>query len=94
MEATLFKFLRKIGLNENDIKFICESFPELEEISSEIAIDNAKLVVDYGFPLKDLNWLILINPSFLFADYDELADILDDFGDNVEQILKKNPLLI
>jgi len=94
MESALFQFLVRVGLNDDDIDFICNSFPELDNIDSEDAIENARLVVDYGFPIDELEWLILINPSFLINSPMLLEEILQKLGNNVESELKKNPFII
>ena len=94
MEKDLHKFLIKTGLDELDIKFMCSSFPELEETNAEEAIYNVKLVVDYGYPTDKLNFLLLLNPYIMLRDADELEDDLDKIEGDIYEALKNNPLLI
>ena len=94
MKKAVYNFLIKTGLDNDDINFICSSYPEFNSVEYKKVIENAKIVVDYGFPVEELDYLILVNPGFLLSNTDVLEQILIELGDNIAEKLKNNPLLI
>ena len=94
MEKSVYNFFTKLGLDDEDINFIKSSYPELDTFSKEKILGNAKLVVDYGYPAEDLEFLVLINPGFLISNTEVLEEILLDLGSNVAEALKQDPFLI
>ncbi|MCQ2382456.1 MAG: hypothetical protein MJ060_01255 [Clostridia bacterium] len=94
MEPKLFSFLRTHGFADGDVQFLCASCPDLDEISSEDALQNINLVVQAGYPEEDIGTLIALNPNFLFYDYKQLAKTLSTLGDDIEETLKNEPFLL
>jgi len=94
MERAIYNFLHKIGLDDEDIKFIMSSYPELDTYPSSKILGNAKLVVDYGYPIEDLEFLVLINPGFLISNTETLEEILISLGSEVANALKTDPFII
>ena len=94
MEKSVKKFLYQIGLDDEDIAFIVSSYPELEISPASKIIGNAKLVIDYGYPISDLEFLVLINPGFLISNTETLENILISLGSDVAYMLKNDPFII
>ena len=94
MEQRLYNFFRCHGFGDNDVQFLCASYPGLDEISSEDALQNINLVVQAGYPEEDIGTLIALNPNFLFYDYKQLAKTLFTLGDDIEETLKNEPFLL
>ena len=94
MEKSVYNFFTKVGLDDDDIRFITSSYPELDYFDESKIIGNAKLVVDAGYPADELEFLILINPGFLISNTETLKDILDELGDDVYMMLKDDPFII
>ena len=94
LEKAVKSFFKKIGLDDEDVNFITTSYPELDTYSSSKILGNAKLVVDYGYPLEDLEFLILINPGFLISNTETLKEILISLGADVADALKADPFII
>jgi len=94
MKKSVYSFLLKVGLDDEDIRFITSSYPELDTFDERKIIGNAKLVVDAGYPANELDFLILINPGFLISNTETLKEILDELGDDVYEMLKDDPFII
>ncbi len=94
MDQKLYDFLIQIGFEADDIQFLCAGCPGLNHISADTALQNARLVVRYGYPPEDIDGLIAVNPSFLLSNPATLEQALAQLGDDVETKLKDNPQLI
>ena len=94
MEKAVVNFFNKVGLDDEDIAFITSSYPELDSTSQSKIIGNAKLVVDAGYPIDELEFLILINPAFLISNTEILKEILDSLGEDAYWMLKEDPFII
>lgn len=94
MKKAVVNFFYRVGLDDEDIAFITSSYPELDNLDENKIIGNAKLVVDAGYPIDELEFLILINPGFLISNTETLREILDELGDNAYMMLKDDPFII
>lgn len=94
MENRVENFLHQIGLDNEDIAFIVSSYPEIETSPASKILVNSKLVVDYGYPIQDLEFLVLINPGFLVSNTETLEEILISLGADVANRLKNDPFII
>lgn len=94
MKTAVVNFFNKVGLDSEDIAFITSSYPELDSADERKIIGNAKLVVDAGYPIDELEFLILINPAFLISNTESLKEILDALGEDAYWMLKEDPFII
>ena len=94
MDELLFKFLKSLEFDEEDIENLCMIAPELEYVSGERAIECAKAVVDAGFPKVDIDGLIFTNPGFLANDPETIKQKLKEIEGDLEEQLKADPFLI
>ena len=97
MESKFIKFLKTIGINQDDYETIVGICPGLECVEDSELCKNISLVMEYGYPKEDLDSLILINPGFLMWDNIELENRLIEIVKtyiDLEIALKNDPYLI
>lgn len=84
----------EIGFEEEDIQFLCEGYPELESVSYKEAFTNILIVTKAGYPVDDIEFLIAMNPTFLWEDPVLLVKKVTALGVEIEDLLKDDPSLI
>ena len=94
MDKMIVNIFKSVGLGEEDIKELCNSSPEVCELSFSEVDKRFALLEDAGFPRYDLGSLVMANPTFLFSPLVLLAKKVKELGSNIEEKLKQNPNLI
>lgn len=96
MEQKTLEFLKSFKLTNSEIQSIvnlCEGvlFADIERM-----MNNCKILVKYGYPKSDIDFLLLSNPGFLVDDNSNLEKKLKNLsrGGDIEELLKTNPNLI
>ncbi|MEG1751666.1 MAG: hypothetical protein RR140_00555 [Clostridia bacterium] len=66
-------------------------------IDKDRILQNAKTLIEFGYPKNELGMLFSVNPAVLCYDYKELTAKLKQViknNNNLEELLKNNPFLI
>ena len=80
-----------------EIKDIEMVAPIIDELTFDEFAQNCKLLIKYGYPKCDLDFLINANPNIFVLSSKDLEEDLKSLAkqyDNIELALKNNPFLI
>lgn len=97
MNTEIKEFLKKLKFDESEIEILTKIAPVLSETSANVAAENIDIVINAGYPLDDITYLISQNPNFLCRNSAELKnDVLNiiQSHEDFESALKENPYLI
>ena len=94
MNNKLLSFFRYLDLSPEVVDELCRICPRMFEYDADNIVNNISLVISSGYPKADIGELLLINPNFVFNDYNYLKQILNSIEGNVETELNQNPFLI
>ena len=94
MTKAIIKYFEKIGLSPEDIGIILDVFPELGAMTNLEITEKIKIVIDAGYPERDIGTLIQVNPYFLLNTTSGLRKKLKALGLDVEVALKLDPNII
>lgn len=95
MEKDLLLYFQKLGLTNEDIRWMQRSCPGLKMVNSNKAMLCVEALIQHGYPEKDLNWLLTCNPNILMYHPQDLDEMLYQFSElELEHKLKTNPFLI
>lgn len=92
MDKKIVDFIKKYDISDLEIEDMLEIAPMLDVTTYDEFKTNVFLLVEYGYPLSDLDFLMLSNPN-MFAESArdlkaDLEKLKQKFGD-VEEPLKK-----
>lgn len=97
MDKKLRQLLLELNLIEIEIEDLKNIAPMIETISYEDFTSNCKLLMDFGYPMEDLDSLILANPNiFVRSEKDLKSDLVtlkNRYGD-IEESIKNDPFII
>ena len=97
MDERIVEFVKKYEISDLEINDMLAISPMLEVQTFEDFMENATLLVSFGYPESDLDVLLLANP-YLFvmsaSDLNEELLALKKKGFDIEEILKENPIII
>ena len=97
MDKKIVKFLKGFKISDLEIKDIINISPMIDAIDYAEFADNCKLLIKYGYPDVDLDYLILSNPSIFSRSSSDLEEDLKKLSikyNDIEEALKSNPFLI
>ena len=91
------RFFKRFNLTDAEIRGILEMCPLLDSFSEEKYKTNITCLGEFGYPIIDIEYLLLSNPSFLLYEKDELITRLEtltqEYSD-LEELLKDDPTLL
>ena len=97
MNTEIKEFLKTLKFNDGEIEILTRIAPVLSETPAAIAAENIDIIINAGYPLDDITYLISQNPNFLCRNSSELKnDIINIIQscEDFETALKENPYLI
>ena len=97
MDAKIINVLKQYQLADSEIEDMLTIAPMLDVTTFEEFTENCKVLVKYGYPKSDLDYLFLANPNLFVVSADELdADLkkLSAKCDDIEMVLKTDPASI
>lgn len=97
MDSKIIEVLKQYKLTDAEIADMLAIAPMLAATSFQEFTANCRLLVKFGYPQSDLDFLFLANPNlFVVATQDLEADLkkLVSTCDDLEVALKENPFLI
>lgn len=97
MDERIVEFVKKYEISDLEINDMLAISPILEVQTFEDFMENAELLVSFGYPESDLDVLLLANPNLFVmsaSDLNEELLALKKKGFNIEEILKENPINI
>ena len=97
MDKEVYEILKSFDITDLEIKDILNIAPMLENVSCDEFAMNCFLLKKYGYPDSDLDVLFLANPNVFVKDSKDLEDDLiklKEQYDDIEMILKQNPMII
>jgi len=90
-------FLKRFRFDDSEIQSIFNICDMIQHTKVDEMVDNCNLLVKFGFPKTELDFLIKSNPQFLVLDAKSLERNLKDLvknGEDLEELLLSNPYLI
>lgn len=97
MDERIISFIKKYKISNSEIDSMLVGAPMLDVINYDEFVDNCKLLIQYGYPKSDLDFLMLSNPNIFTMSFDDLKNdlkkLIKKYGD-IEQILKQDPTII
>ena len=97
MDERIISFIKKYKISNSEIDSMLVGAPMLDAINYDEFVDNCKLLIQYGYPKSDLDFLMLSNPNIFTMSFDDLKNdlkkLIKKYGD-IEQILKQDPTII
>ena len=97
MDERIVEFVKKYEISDLEINDMLAISPMLEVQTFEDFMENAALLVSFGYPESDLDVLLLANPNLFVmsaSDLNEELLALKKKGFDIEVILKENPIII
>ena len=97
MEDRIINFIKKYNISNSEIDSMLAAAPMLEETSYTEFVDNCKLLIKYGYPKYDLDFLMLANPNIFAMTNSDLKNDLNKLKkeyNDIEEILKQDPTII
>lgn len=97
MDEKIVEFVKKYEISDLEINDMIAISPMLEVQTFEDFMENAALLVSFGYPESDLDVLLLANPNLFVmsaSDLNEELLALKKKGFDIEVILKENPIII
>ena len=97
MDAKIINVLKQYQLADSEIEDMRTIAPMLDVTTFEEFTENCKVLVKYGYPKSDLDYLFLANPNLFVVSAEELdADLkkLSAKCDDIEMVLKTDPASI
>ena len=97
MDERIVEFVKKYEISDLEINDMLAISPMLEVQTFEDFMENAELLVSFGYPESDLDVLLLANPNLFVmsaSDLNEELLALKKKGFDIEEILKENPIII
>lgn len=97
MDEKIIKFIKKYDISDLEIGDIINIAPMLEVTTYNEFISNCKLLVEYGYPREELDFLLLANPNIFARSNKDLKEDLINLSvkyEDIEEILKQNPTII
>ena len=97
MDERIVEFVKKYEISDLEINDMLAISPMLEVQTFEDFMENAELLVSFGYPESDLDVLLLANPNLFVmsaSDLNEELLALKKKGFDIEVILKENPIII
>lgn len=97
MDSKICNILRNYRISDLEIQDMLSQAPMLDIISYEEFVVSCKMLVQYGYPKSDLDFLFLSNPNIFVLSKDdlerELIALREKYKD-IELVLKNNPTII
>ena len=97
MQQSNMEFLKTFNFTVAEIKTITDICEGVCFVDVSRMIENCKVLVKYGYPRSDMDFLILANPCFLVSDALYLERKIKQIvanGDDLEELLKADPFLV
>ena len=97
MDERIVEFVKKYEISDLEINDMLAISPMLEVQTFEDFMENATLLISFGYPESDLDVLLLANPNLFVmsaSDLNEELLALKKKGFDIEEILKENPIII
>lgn len=97
MDKQIINFIKKYDISDLEIENILNISPMMDVLSYQEFCENCRLLHEHGYPVSDIDILLLANPDIFVRSYRDLKSDLDKlqacYGD-LENILKENPTII
>lgn len=96
MDKNIAEFIQSYGISNLELQDILNLAPMMEVITFDEFMQNTAVLVYYGYPKSDLDFLLLSNPNLFVGNPDDLKRDLIELkkqGD-IEVILKQDPYII
>ena len=77
MEKQIINFIKKYDISDLEIADILNIAPMMDVLSWQEFIDNCLLLEEYGYPILDIDVLLLANPNIFVRSYKDLKDDLE-----------------
>lgn len=97
MDNKITDFIKKYNISNLEINSMLTVAPMLDIINYDEFVDNCKLLIKYGYPKYDLDFLMLSNPNIFVMNNSDLKNDLDKLKkqyNDIEEILKQDPTII
>ena len=94
MDLKLKKFLKKLNLDDDEINNLTTVCSGLEITSEGRAKENVIILIDSGFPLCDVSFVVCANPAFLCNDPIDTKSSIESIDGDVEQAIKNDPYIL
>ena len=97
MDSKILKVLKSYKFSDSEINDVLTLCPMFDVLTHEEFGQNCYLLVSFGYPKSELDFLILSNPSIFARSAKDLeADLkkLSAKTADIEQALKQNPMCI
>lgn len=97
MDKKILDFLNEFNISQSQRDTIVAIAPMFDVIDSKEFATNCALLVKYGYPKIDLDYLVMSNPNLFVRLPEDLESALKKLKlkyDDIEEILKLNPTII
>ena len=97
MDKIVENVLMSYGLSKLEIQNVLNIAPMMEFVTGEELYVNCQLLVTYGYPESELDYLFMANPNIFVKSSNDLKEELEDLlkkYDDLEIVLKENPNII
>lgn len=97
VDARIVDVLKQYRLTDSEIEDMRTIAPMLDVTTFEEFTANCKVLVKYGYPKSDLDYLFLANPNLFVVSPEDLDTDLKELSancDDIEMALKTDPALI